>query len=130
MSFHSKAWAGLVSECPGSNLSLPPTSFIMLGLHLLHLLCQLLLSLLGLKGSGLCLIAKAMLNVLFFQPTKKIIIKGSGKIYRDFKSIEHEQNPNKWHTRLGPTALTPVPIFRFSMPKKYFHSFINCVWIF
>lgn len=71
MSFHSKAWAWLVSECPGSNLSLPPTSFVMLGLHLLYLLCQLLLSLLGLKGLGLCFVAKALLNAIFFQSTKQ-----------------------------------------------------------
>lgn len=67
MSFHSKAWAWLVSKCPGSNLSLPPTSFVMLGLHLLYLLCQLLLSLLGLKGSGLSFFAAALLNAIFYQ---------------------------------------------------------------
>lgn len=71
MSFHSKAWAWLVSQCPGSNLSLPPTSFVMLGLHLLYLLCQLLLSLLGLKGLSLCFVAKALLNAIFFQSTKQ-----------------------------------------------------------
>lgn len=83
MSFHSKAWAWLVSECPGSNLSLPPTSFLMLGLHLLHLLCQLLLSLLGLKGSGLCFIANAALNALFLQSIKK----KKRKIPRKFDKI-------------------------------------------
>lgn len=71
MSFHSKAWAWPGSPRPGSNLSPPPTSFVMLGLHLLYLLCQLPLSLPGLKGLGLCFVAEALLNALFFQSTKQ-----------------------------------------------------------
>lgn len=39
----------------------------MLGLHVLHLLRQLLLPLLGLKGLGLGFAAEALLNALFFQ---------------------------------------------------------------
>lgn len=72
MSFHSEAWARLAGA--GRRAAPPrppPTGPVMLGLHLLHLLCQLLLPSPGLKGLGLGFAAEALLNALFFQSRRQ-----------------------------------------------------------